>query len=56
MCRIKILLTLIVLAAICHNVSSQNIVYTDAAQFPVFGKIQDNTSPVMNVFLPNFRE
>ena len=44
MCRIKILLTLMVLAAICHNVSSQNIVYTDAAQFPVFGKIQDNTS------------
>ena len=44
MCRIKILLTLMLIAAISHSMASQNVVYTDASEFPVYGKAVENTS------------
>ena len=44
MCRIKKILMLISLAALCHSAASQNIVYTDASEFPVYGKAVENTS------------
>ena len=32
------------IAAISHSMASQNVVYTDASEFPVYGKAVENTS------------
>lgn len=40
----KILEAIIALSSICYSAASQDIVYTDAAAFPVYGKVSDRTS------------
>lgn len=40
----KILVAIIALSSICYSAASQDIVYTDAAAFPVYGKVSDRTS------------
>lgn len=44
MSGLKILLTVALLSVIGSNAVSQNVVYTDASEFPVFGKAVDRTS------------
>lgn len=40
----KILVAIIALSSVCYSAASQDIVYTDAAAFPVYGKVSDRTS------------
>ena len=42
--RMKILMTIAALAIVSYSAAAQNIIYTDAAAFPVYGKAVENTS------------
>lgn len=43
MARLKIFLTLLVISIVCQSAFAQKIVYTDASEFPIYGKISDKT-------------
>ena len=43
MARLKIFLTLLVISIACQSAFAQKIVYTDASEFPIYGKISDKT-------------
>lgn len=43
MSSFKIFLTVAVISIACQIASAQNVVYTDASEFPVYGKISDET-------------
>ena len=41
---LKIYMALLAMTAIFHTAASQNVVYTDASEFPVYGKVAAQTS------------
>ena len=43
MARLKIFLTLLVISIACQSAFAQKVVYTDASEFPIYGKISDKT-------------